>query len=357
MMMSVKHLFDLSRLRPSLASQKAIVFGAIPFDNQGKAQFMLPAEHHLYPKEKVHSLLTTRLGNRDISVTDQYFQPTQLEYEQAVGCALDAFAVGTLDKVVLGKQLHLSLSDEIEPAAILQNLLMNSQGGYPFSLPLRNGILLGVSPELLIRKKGEQLFTNPLAGSVKRHGQVKQEEWQAIALLHSEKDRREHQLVVDDITRVLAPLCDELNVPDVPSILKTDSMLHLSSEISGVAKDKTLSALQVAMALHPTPAVCGHPTELARHFIAEQEQADRGYFAGLVGWCDEDGNGEWYIAIRCGLVNSNKVTLFAGAGVVAGSDPHLEWQETDAKLGTMLKALDLQTNMQNLTHQEGKYVG
>jgi isochorismate synthase len=356
MALSVKHLFDLSRLRPSLASQKAIVFGAIPFNHQGKAQFMLPAEYHLCSKESVHARLK-RVPYNDISVTEHYFQPTQTEYEQAVSGALDRFADKNLDKVVLGKQLHLSLSQAVEPAAILQNLLAHNQRGYPFSLPLREGVLLGVSPELLIRKSGDQLSTNPLAGSVKRHGQAKQEEWQALALLHSEKDRREHQLVVDDIARVLAPLCDDLCVPDVPSILKTDSMLHLSSEIAGVAKDKTLSSLHVAMALHPTPAVCGYPTELARAFIAEQEKADRGYFAGLVGWCDEEGNGEWYIAIRCGLVNNDKVTLFAGAGVVAGSDPQMEWQETDAKLSTMLKALDLPAAMQYSDRQEEKYAG
>ena len=355
MMMTVKHLFELSHQRSVMASKKSIVFGAIPFSNQGKAHFILPADYHFYSREKIQSLLLKTANQAPLTLVEQRYQPDQAAYQQAVSNALQAFAANKLDKVVLGKQCHLTLSAAIDPAVILKNLLLNNQRGYHFSLPLREGVLLGVSPELLLRKSGEQLFTNPLAGSVKRHGHAKQEEWQALALLHSEKDRHEHKLVVDDIVQVLKPLCSELNVPDVPSILKTDSMLHLSTEISGIANAPQLSSLDAALALHPTPAVCGYPTELARAFIAEQEKDERNYFAGLVGWCDEEGNGEWYIAIRCGLVDHDKVTLFAGAGVVAGSDPLLEWQETDAKLGTMLKALDLQYPEQEDVKQGDKY--
>ena len=356
MSMTVKHLFELSHQRLALASKKSIVFGAIPFSNQGKAHFVLPADYHFYSREQIQSLLRKKAKKQSVSILEQRYQPDQAQYQQAVTQALQAFSENNLDKVVLGKQCHLTLSEAIDPAVVLQNLLLNNQRGYHFSLPLREGVLLGVSPELLLRKDGDQLFTNPLAGSVKRHGHAKQEEWQALALLHSEKDRHEHQLVVDDIVRVLKPLCRELNVPEVPSILKTDSMLHLSTEISGITKASQFSSLEAALALHPTPAVCGYPTELARAFIAEHEKGERNYFAGLVGWCDEEGNGEWYIAIRCGLVDHDKVTLFAGAGVVAGSDPLLEWQETDAKLGTMLKALDLQHPEQVAIKLGDKYV-
>jgi isochorismate synthase len=374
LMLSVKQLFELARLRPSLVDKKAVVFGAIPFDNRGKAQFILPTDYHFVAKEKAQQLLNKRGSKVAASIIQQAYQPTQDQYQQAVRSALATFSKQTftngvlpentsvdsparLEKVVLGKQLHLTLSTPLEPASILTTLLDNNQTGYPFSLPLTSGVLLGVSPELLIRKSGDQLFTNPLAGSVKRHGQEKQEEWQSLALLQSVKDRHEHRLVVDDIATVLAPLCRELTVPAAPSILKTDSMLHLSTQISGYAMDASLSSLEVAMALHPTPAVCGYPTELARAFIADNEPDSRGYFAGLVGWCDEDGNGEWYIAIRCGLLNQNKVTLFAGAGIVAGSDPLAEWQETDAKIGTMLNALNLHPSMTYADRQEPQYAG
>ena len=145
----------------------------------------------------------------------------------------------------------MGFTQEIDQTLVLLNLLQNSQRGYPFSLPLQEGTLLGVSPELLIRKQGTDVFTNPLAGSVKRQGQEKQEAWQAQALFGSTKDRHEHQLVVADIVRLLKPLCRELNVPEQPSVLKTDSMLHLSTEISGQLYQADLSSLDAALAIHP----------------------------------------------------------------------------------------------------------
>lgn len=335
---AVKYLFELAQQRPHEPGKTPVVFGAIPFAMDGKAQFILPRESQHLSRQQLLQLLSRGSSAQMLIPQSQFYKPGKAAYEDAVRQALHSFEAGELEKVVLGKQLHMGFTQEIDQTLVLLNLLQNSQRGYPFSLPLQEGTLLGVSPELLIRKQGTDVFTNPLAGSVKRQGQEKQEAWQAQALFGSAKDRHEHQLVVADIVRLLKPLCRELNVPEQPSVLKTDSMLHLSTEISGQLYQADLSSLDAALAIHPTPAVCGYPTHAAYEFIHQYEE-DRGYFAGLVGWCDENGNGEWYIAIRSGMVKGNEITLFAGAGVVPGSEPEKEWQETDAKLCTMLKAL------------------
>ncbi len=336
--LAVKHLFEQAHQRPHPTDKTPIVFGAIPFSHEGKAQFILPRETIHLERQQLAAWLAQNAKPTSVEVESFQYNLEQHQYEAAVEQALLAFEIGHLEKVVLGKQRTLNFDAALDPNSILLHLLNHNPRGYLFSLPLKEHTFLGVSPELLLRKNGREIFTNPLAGSVKRSGQEKHEAWQAKALLGSVKDRHEHKLVVDDIARLLRPLCHELHVPNGPSILKTDAMLHLSTEIAGQLKQENLLSLDVAMAIHPTPAVCGFPTDHAYDFIKHYE-GERGYFAGLVGWCDEAGNGEWYIAIRCAAVKTNQATLFAGAGVVAGSDPTMEWQETEAKMGTMLKAL------------------
>lgn len=123
--------------------------------------------------------------------------------------------------------------------------------------------------------------------------------------------------------------------------MSTDTLWHLGTPIAGRLNGSEASVLSLACQLHPTPALCGYPTDLARQFIREQEPFRRALFSGIVGWCDSQGNGEWAVVIRCGVLDGHHVELFAGAGIVAGSDPAMEWAETGTKLGTMLKALGL----------------
>uniref|UniRef100_UPI0015F1001F isochorismate synthase n=1 Tax=Pseudonocardia pini TaxID=2758030 RepID=UPI0015F1001F len=159
------------------------------------------------------------------------------------------------------------------------------------------------------------------------------------ALLASDKDRREHALVAGQVADVLGRFCADLEVPAGPEVIGTPTMWHLSSRITGRLVDPGVSSLELAEALHPTPAVCGVPEDPARAAIADLEADDRGYFTGLVGWTDPRGDGEWVITIRSAEVSGETVRLFAGAGIVEGSEPAAELAETGAKFRTMLRAL------------------
>ena len=159
--------------------------------------------------------------------------------------------------------------------------------------------------------------------------------------MNSDKDRREHAVVVEMIADTLSPLCRTLDVPSVPSIIKTDSMMHLSTCLRGTLQDQQTCALSLALALHPTPAVCGTPLQSAMRAIHDIEPFSRRYYTGMVGWMDARGDGEWAIAIRCGEAKGSRLQLYAGAGIVTGSTPSKELAETDGKFRTMLKALEL----------------
>jgi len=150
--------------------------------------------------------------------------------------------------------------------------------------------------------------------------------------------------VVREIKRILQPFCAELSVPDSPSVIRTDTLWHLSTQIEGVLADPVPTALELAQALHPTPAICGYPTATARAAIGELENFERGYYAGLVGWQDEAGDGEWALALRCARVQGNQLRLYAGAGIVAGSDPQAEYIETRTKLATLFRGIQQHRN-------------
>jgi isochorismate synthase len=147
--------------------------------------------------------------------------------------------------------------------------------------------------------------------------------------------------VADSVRASLEPLCDQLSAPATPRLVATATMWHLQTEIVGELTDPRTSSLQLALALHPTPAVCGVPTAQARATIGELEGFDRDFYAGVVGWCDRSGDGEWVVAIRCAEVRPESLRLYSGAGIVAGSVPSAEVAETSAKFRTMLEAIGL----------------
>ncbi|MCS3766748.1 isochorismate synthase [Aeromonas hydrophila] len=278
-------------------------------------------------------------ANRVISVQST---PPASEFQASVSAALDAFAQGRLAKVVLSRKLTLTLHQPADPQQVMARLIAQNPHAFHFSLPLgQDRRLLGASPELLLRVSGGEVFTHPLAGSARRASEPAQDEMVARDLLASRKDQHEHRLVIDEIRRVLTPHCRELAIPSSPSLMSTDTLWHLGTPIAGRLNGGEASVLSLACQLHPTPALCGYPTDLARQFIREQEPFRRALFSGIVGWCDSQGNGEWAVVIRCGVLDGHQVELFAGAGIVAGSDPAMEWAETGTKLGTMLKALGL----------------
>ncbi len=314
-----------------------LLIGAFAFDPADASCLYVPGRYER--GERSPAAERAAETNQVISVQST---PAAAEFKASVSSALDAFAQGHLAKVVLSRKLILTLHKPADPEQVLARLMSQNPHAFHFSLPLgQDRRLLGASPELLLRVSGGEVFTHPLAGSAKRGGEPAQDRQVARDLLASRKDQHEHRLVIDEIRRVLTPHCRELAIPANPTLMSTDTLWHLGTPIAGQLHPGQASVLSLACQLHPTPALCGYPTELARQFILEQEPFRRALFSGIVGWCDSQGNGEWAVVIRCGVLDGHQVELFAGAGIVAGSDPTMEWAETGTKLGTMLKALGL----------------
>ncbi|MDM5088414.1 isochorismate synthase [Aeromonas bestiarum] len=314
-----------------------LLIGAFAFDPADASCLYVPGRYER--GERSPAAERAAEANRVISVQST---PAAAEFKASVSSALDAFAQGHLAKVVLSRKLILTLHKPADPEQVLARLMSQNPHAFHFSLPLgQDRRLLGASPELLVRVSGGEVFTHPLAGSAKRGGEPAQDRQVARDLLASRKDQHEHRLVIDEIRRVLTPHCRELAIPANPTLMSTDTLWHLGTPIAGQLHPGQASVLSLACQLHPTPALCGYPTDLARQFILEQEPFRRALFSGIVGWCDSQGNGEWAVVIRCGVLDGHQVELFAGAGIVAGSDPAMEWAETGTKLGTMLKALGL----------------
>ncbi|PWW67072.1 isochorismate synthase [Actinokineospora spheciospongiae] len=275
-------------------------------------------------------------------------RPEPAAYTAAVRRALDLIDDGDLDKVVLGRCLDLLADTPVAVPALLARLVRADPAAHAFAVDVSAPgdpaprTLLGASPELLVSRYGAEVVANPLAGSLPRVADEDENRRRRAALLASAKDRAEHAHVAAGVAEVLGRFCSDLHVPAEPSVIGTPTMWHLSTRVTGRVADPTdpgSSALALAEALHPTPAVCGVPVVRARDAIADLEPLDRGHFTGLVGWTDLNGDGEWVVTIRCAEVCDRSVRLFAGAGVVAGSDPAAELAETGAKFRTLLRAL------------------
>ncbi|WP_308287253.1 isochorismate synthase [Actinomadura parmotrematis] len=269
-------------------------------------------------------------------------EPSPAEYELAVEKALVRLGDGDVDKVVLARTLRIDTPAPVEPAALLRRLAAHDPHAHVYAVPSGPGrTLVGASPELLVSRFGRDVASHPLAGSAARSADPAEDRRRADALLASAKDLREHAYVVRAVADGLRPYCADLDVPAEPSLVATATMWHLGTRITGRLADPGVTALTLARALHPTPAVCGTPAAAARDLIGELEPFDRGLYGGAVGWCDAAGDGEWAVAIRCAETGGDGLRLFAGAGIVAGSHPTAELAETTAKFGTMLRALGL----------------
>lgn len=315
-----------------------IAIGAIPFDMSQPSALIVPERSEIFSRDAVPFAVND--GGALPPIVASHSIPGEERFKQGVRQAVANFGLSDIRKAVLSRVLEVELAGRADPSAIFASLAAQNPTGYQFRVPLADGAeLVGVSPELLLRKEGAAIVSNPLAGSARRQPDSDSDAAAAGALLQSPKDLREHRYVTDDIRRLLLPLCESLDVPQGPSLLSTNAMWHLSTRIEGTLCRPEMSALELACTLHPTPAVCGYPTRLARKLIDLVEPFERGLFAGIVGWVDADGNGEWAVTIRCGTVQGNTIRLFAGAGIVADSCPDAEWAETQGKLGTMLRAL------------------
>jgi menaquinone-specific isochorismate synthase len=242
---------------------------------------------------------------------------------------------GALRKVVLARDVFAAATDTIDPRVVLQRLAARYPDCYTFAV----ADLVGATPELLIRRQGREVTALILGGTLPRGAQPREDQELGAALLASAKNTEEHEYAVDSIREVLAPLCTSLMIPSHPSLLKLANLHHLGTAVRGtLAADQ--SVLSLADAVHPPAAVCGTPAEVALELIRELEHMERGRYAGPVGWVDASGNGEFGIALRCAELAGSRARLFAGCGIVAGSDPVAEVAETEVKFLPMRQALE-----------------
>lgn len=259
------------------------------------------------------------------------------QWAGSVAQAVDLITAGQIDKVVLARDLHVTASEAIDARWVLQRLSEGYENTWVFAV---DG-LIGASPEMLVRVEKGLVTSRVLAGTIRRSGDDEHDLALAGSLARSSKDLEEHEYAVRSVADALRPHCSSMNVPESPFVLHLPNVMHLATDVTGVLSDSTTS-LALAESLHPSAAVCGTPTAAADEVITSLELMDRARYAGPVGWIDATGDGEWAIALRCGSVDPfepSRMRLFAGCGIVAGSDPDAEVAESDAKLVPMRDAL------------------
>jgi menaquinone-specific isochorismate synthase len=245
-----------------------------------------------------------------------------------------------LRKVVLARPITIAFDGQLPLSVVLRRLRAYEPNCTVFCLPVPDGTFFGASPELLVARDGERVWCHPLAGTVARGTTARSDADAQGRLAGSPKEQSEHRYVIDDIAGVLRPLCSSLSVPDGPSLVAFRSVAHLGTRIEGRLA-QPMSILELVGRMHPTAAVGGTPRDVALATILEGEPEARGYWAGPVGWTDAAGNGEWMIGLRSARLHTDgsSVSLHAGAGIVAGSDPEAEAAEVNVKLTTVLDAL------------------
>jgi menaquinone-specific isochorismate synthase len=259
------------------------------------------------------------------------------QWSTVVARAVGRINAGEMDKVVLARDLAVNAGSAIDPRWLLQRLAERYNTTWVFAV---DG-LVGATPELLVRLEKGLVTSRVLAGTIRRTGDDEHDLALAASLARSSKDLEEHEYAVRSVAEALAPHCSSINVPESPFVLHLSNVMHLATDVAGVLTDGATS-LGLAASLHPSAAVCGTPTPAAAGAIRELEQMDRGRYGGPVGWIDAAGDGEWGIALRCGAydgANPSKIRLFAGCGIVTGSEPASELAESDAKFVPMRDAL------------------
>jgi menaquinone-specific isochorismate synthase len=265
---------------------------------------------------------------------------TSAQWKGVVAAAVARIRAGELEKVVLARDVVATLGSPLDVRAPLARLASS----YPMCWTFHVDGLFGATPELLVRRERGLVTSRVLAGTLPADmgGPMGGEHDLALAaaLARSSKDLEEHEYAVRSVADALEPHCSSMNVPETPFVLHLPNVVHLATDVTGVAHDATTS-LQLAEALHPSAAVGGTPRAEAVRLIAELEGMDRGRYAGPVGWMDAAGDGEWGIALRSAEIIDDglRVRLFAGCGVVGSSEPDAELAESNAKLIPVRTAL------------------
>jgi isochorismate synthase len=288
---------------------------------------VLGAAAVLHPPEPVASLP----GGRVLEAV-----PPAGAWVNRVREAVDEIRAGLLDKVVLARSVRVDLGGPVEPFDLVALMVDRFPGCHVYGWQVGSSVLIGASPELLVRRRCGFFETRPLAGSAPRSLDPGEDARLGEALLASFKDQAEHAFVVDEIVTRLGTMVSGMKRPPGPGLERLAGVQHLATTLTGSTGSRLL---EIAAAIHPTPAVCGVPMDRALAHIGSAEAIDRGWYSGGVGWASAEGDGELALALRCALVQGEAATLFVGNGIVADSDPAAELDETEVKLAPLLKLL------------------
>ena len=259
------------------------------------------------------------------------------QWKNRVSQAVSRIQAGDVEKVVLAREINVSAQSAIDPRKVLHKLSLE----YPSTWNFAISNLVGATPELLMRLTHGMITSRVLAGTISKTGNDERDLALAASLARSSKDLEEHEYAVRSVADAIAPFCKSTNVPESPFVLHLANVMHLATDVTGALVEtlNKVDSFSVLEKLHPSAAVCGTPTHKASALINEIEGLARGRYAGPVGWIDASGDGELGIALRCGQIQGNSIRLFAGCGIVAGSDPERELAESQAKFAPMKSAL------------------
>lgn len=264
--------------------------------------------------------------------------PDREHWESSINWSLRAFDEQRLEKIVLARKTILSFASRLDPVLLLDRIRPITSDCYHFLFQPERGVaFIGATPERLLSRSGRYIATEAVAGTRPRGETTSGDAALIDQLLRSEKDRREHNYVRQSVAASMAPLCTSFQQDEEVSIMLLTRRMHLFSSMWGMLSDKVSDA-DLMRALHPTPAVGGVPTKVAMEAIAHHEPFDRGWYAGPVGWIGANAS-EFAVGIRSALVERNRISLYAGAGIVEGSTPEGEWEEIEQKISDFTKSL------------------
>ena len=274
---------------------------------------------------------------KNVSVTWEVDGEADAAWKTRVQTAVDRIQSDVLDKVVLARDAIGTAKTSIDARSVLRTLSTEYPSTWNFSI---SG-LVGATPELLLRLTRGMITSRVLAGTISKTGNDERDLALAGSLARSSKDLEEHEYAVRSVADAIEPFCTSINVPESPFVLHLANVMHLATDVTGALAETLahVDAFTILEQLHPSAAVCGTPRPKAAQLISEIEGMSRGRYAGPVGWIDAAGDGELGIALRCGQINGDSIRIFAGCGIVAGSDPVKELAESEAKFVPMRSAL------------------
>lgn len=324
-----------------------IALGVLPFDVEAPANFLIPRQTvgkdtdgncWLTTIDDASQVLEASVAPK-IQANEFSVKPlTPIDhYQKAVQQARQAVRDGHITKAVIAREILIEAKNEIDVHAVLHRLRSSFGNSYRYSI---DGFI-GASPELLLEIDGHIIRSHPLAGTTPRTGDPETDSELAQKLISSMKDQVEHRVVIDVIHDMLLPYCSYLDWEPEPSVIQVANVQHLGTLIEGHLSDDHPDILELARQLCPTPALGGHPRDLALQIINEVEGFDRKNYGGAVGWINAEGDGSWAVAIRCAELSHDRKSarLIAGGGIVAASTPDAELAETQAKFQAMLSAI------------------